>query len=101
MDAVCNFQSMKSPVELNSLSSKFFCYITWLDATLDDLQTRPLRQILLFFRNNSLAVKKKQRKLHDKTVLPWGGKFIQPAATRDEISSRADGLKMLKCNCKR
>ena len=27
---VCNFQSMKSPVELNSLLSKFFCYITWL-----------------------------------------------------------------------
>ena len=26
---VCNFQSMKSPVELNSLLSKFFCYITW------------------------------------------------------------------------
>ena len=30
-------------------------YITWLDATLDDLQTRPLRQILLYLRNNSLA----------------------------------------------
>ena len=28
--SVCNFQSMKSPVELNSLLSKFFCYITWL-----------------------------------------------------------------------
>ena len=27
---VCNFQSMKSPVELNSLLSKFFCLITWL-----------------------------------------------------------------------
>ena len=27
---VCNFQSMKSPMELNSLLSKFFCYITWL-----------------------------------------------------------------------
>ena len=26
---VCNFQSMKTPVELNSLLSKFFCYITW------------------------------------------------------------------------
>ena len=26
---VCNFQSMKSPVELNSLFSSFFCYITW------------------------------------------------------------------------
>ena len=26
---VCNFQSMKSPVELNSLLSKFFCYITY------------------------------------------------------------------------
>ena len=28
-NSVCNFQSMKSPVELNSLFSKFFCYITW------------------------------------------------------------------------
>ena len=26
--SVCNFQSMKSPVELNSLLPKFFCYIT-------------------------------------------------------------------------
>ena len=24
----CNFQSMKGPVELNGLLSKFFCYIT-------------------------------------------------------------------------
>ena len=29
MCSVCNFQSMKSPVELNSLLSKFFCYVTW------------------------------------------------------------------------
>ena len=28
-NSVCNFQSMKSPVELNSLFSKFFCYTTW------------------------------------------------------------------------
>ena len=27
--SVCNFQSMKSPMEVNSLLSKFFCYITW------------------------------------------------------------------------
>ena len=51
---------MKSPVELNSLFSKFFCYhlvccITLLDTTLGDLQTRPLRQILLFLRNICLA----------------------------------------------
>ena len=25
----CNFKSMKSPVELNSLLSKLFCFITW------------------------------------------------------------------------
>ena len=29
MYPVFNFQCMKSPVELNSLFSKFFCYITW------------------------------------------------------------------------
>ena len=28
--SVCNFQSTKSPVELNSLLSKFFCYFNWL-----------------------------------------------------------------------
>ena len=28
--SVCNFQSIKSPVELNGLLSKFFCYTTWL-----------------------------------------------------------------------
>ena len=55
--SVCNFQSMKS------LLSKFFCYIARfvispdrLDTTLDGLQTRLLRQTLLFLRNNSLAV---------------------------------------------
>ena len=55
---VCNFQSMKSPVELNSLFLKFFCYyhLVWLDATLDALKVKPLCQILLFLRNNSLVV---------------------------------------------
>ena len=37
-------------MELNSVFSKFFCYITLLDATLNDLQTRPLCQILLFLK---------------------------------------------------
>ena len=32
------------------------CYISWLNATLDDLQTRPWRQILLFLPNNSWTV---------------------------------------------
>ena len=61
---VCNFQSMKSTVELNRLFLKFFCYITWFvispDQTptwmLDDLQTRSLRQILAYLRNNSIAI---------------------------------------------
>ena len=29
LNSVCNFQSTKSSVELNSFLSKFFCYITW------------------------------------------------------------------------
>ena len=29
--SVSKFQSIKIPVELNSLSLKFFCYITWFD----------------------------------------------------------------------
>ena len=57
---VCNFQSMNNPVELQNLQNLFLyhllCYITWLYATLDDLQTRLLRQILLFLWNNSLVV---------------------------------------------
>ena len=28
-NSVCNFQSMKTPLELNSLFSNFFRYITW------------------------------------------------------------------------
>ena len=28
---VCNFQSIKCPLELNSLLLKFFCYVTWFD----------------------------------------------------------------------
>ena len=60
--SVCNFQSMKSPVELNSLFSKFFCYITWFVISPDQTQhwttcKRGLYvKILLFLPNNSLAV---------------------------------------------
>ena len=49
---VRNFESIKSPVELNSIFSEFFCYITRfitiLDATVDNLQTRSLHKILFF-----------------------------------------------------
>ena len=31
LNPVCNFQSVKSPVELESLFLEFFCYITWFD----------------------------------------------------------------------
>ena len=63
---VCNFQSMKSSVELNNLFIKILllyhlvCYITWSDGILGDFQKIPLLQILLFFRNESLAVLKLQ-----------------------------------------
>ena len=55
---ISHFQSMKSPVELNSLFYKTILsyHLVWWDATLEALQTRPLRQILLLLRNNSLAV---------------------------------------------
>ena len=56
LHSVCNFQSMKAPVELNSLLSNFFCCIAWFSATIDDLQTRPLRQVLLSLWGNGLAV---------------------------------------------
>ena len=43
---VCNFQSMKNPWNSIAFYQNSFvispgCYISWLDATLDDLQTRP------------------------------------------------------------
>ena len=55
---VCNFQSMKVPWNWIAFYQNSFVIspgllITWLDARLDDLQTRPLRQILLFLRDNS------------------------------------------------
>ena len=57
---VRNFEYIKSPVELNSLFSKFFCYITrfitLLDATVDDLQTRSLHKIFFFLWNINLTV---------------------------------------------
>ena len=44
--SVCNFQSMKSPVEMISFLKILFLYHqVWLDATLDVLQTKPLRKI--------------------------------------------------------
>ena len=36
--SVCNFQSVKSPVELNSLLSKFFSYIIWFVISPDKTQ---------------------------------------------------------------
>ena len=32
-ETVCNFESMESPVELNRLFLKLFCYVTWFDET--------------------------------------------------------------------
>ena len=53
---ICNFQSMRTLVELNSLLLIFFCYITWFDETRHwrPCKTKPSRQILLLLRNNSL-----------------------------------------------
>ena len=53
---VCNFQSMKSLVEQPFFKILFLNHLVVIDATLDDLQTRPLRQILLFLQNNSLTL---------------------------------------------
>ena len=61
------------------------CYITWLDATLDDLQTTPLRQILIALRiTNWIA------KLHayglDKSFL----KFLQDYLSNRKQRTKAD-----------
>ena len=40
--SVCNFQAMKSPMELNSLLSKFFCYITWLVISPEAFTSSPI-----------------------------------------------------------
>ena len=47
---------MESPVELNSLLLKFFCYVTWFDDKLDPLQMSPIFQNLFFLSNNILVV---------------------------------------------
>ena len=56
--SVCNFQSMNSPMELNSLFSKFFCYIirfvTW---HLIRRENGRLAKAFMFFWNNSLRFK--------------------------------------------
>ena len=63
LKSVCNFQNMKSPVKLNSLLSKFFCYITvvWWDATLETLEMILLCQIPLF--RETIAYRFKNYKL--------------------------------------
>ena len=63
LKSVCNFQTMKSPVKLNSLLSKFFCYITvvWWDATLETLEMILLCQIPLF--RETIAYRFKNYKL--------------------------------------
>ena len=45
INSVCNFQSMKSPVELNNLLLKFFCYVTWFD---ERQNWRPCKRGLFF-----------------------------------------------------
>ena len=38
--------------QVRNLADYLVCYITWVDAKVDDLQTRPVGQILLFLQNN-------------------------------------------------
>ena len=75
--SVCNFQSMKSPVELNSLLLKFFCYVNWFD---ERRHWRPFKWCLFvksycffeaiakWFKNYKLSCDKHHTKaLHDTT----------------------------------
>ena len=56
MYSVCNFQSLKSPWKRIAFSkNSFIISPVWLDAILDGLQTRPIRQILLLLWKNSFA----------------------------------------------
>ena len=45
---------MKSPVELNSLLSKFFCYITWLLYQLIRRDTGRLEKLVLWVADDRL-----------------------------------------------
>ena len=58
---VSNFQSMKG---LPFLKILLLYHLVWLNTTLDALKTRPLIQILLFLRNNTLAIWKLQTDYH-------------------------------------
>ena len=87
---VCIFQSMKNLVELNSLFSTYFCYITWLDSTVDDLQTRPLLKSYCFeeITNWVTSFWKKQR-----DHFPWHKK---PTLTVLNLSSQRTSSLNLK-----
>ena len=56
--SVCNFQSMNSSMKLNSLFSKFFCYITrFVTWHLIRRKNGRLAKAFMFFWNNSLPFK--------------------------------------------
>ena len=43
---VCNFQSMKSAVDLHFIEILLLCYLVSLETKLEGLQTRPIFEIL-------------------------------------------------------
>ena len=58
--SVCNFQSIKSSVELNSPFSKFFCYITWF-AILLRCDSRRIARTSGFIQNEKEGKEKKKK----------------------------------------
>ena len=75
---VCNFQSTKSSVELNSVLLKFFCcHLVWWEVKLGTLQMRPILQILLSLRNNKTKswIKISAGKLVCRVLHKWGTTF--------------------------
>ena len=79
--SVCNFQSMKSPLELNGVLSKFFCFITWLLYQLIRRNTTTCKQGLYvksycFFE--TITVKNYKLKYFiAEGAFKWGGTFIK------------------------
>ena len=63
---ILQFQSTKSPVELNSFLLKFLlCHMVWWEMKLEAFQTRPIFQILLFLWSKTWVVSSLNKHLFD------------------------------------
>ena len=70
--SACNFQSMKSPVKLNSLFLKFFSYITWFDYTRHWTPCKWGLYIKSYCFFEAIAYRFENYKLLSRAIVIWG-----------------------------